>query len=259
MELPSAPTREEIMVVAGARALKDGDFVLVGVGLPQLATMLARKTHAPNLKVALEIGIIGPAPIDTAVGIADPRLWYRAEFMGSTLDVLGSILQRGKVDIGFLSGAQIDQYGNLNSTVVLGDLGKERRINGSGGANDVASLAKETILIMRHERRRFVPKVHYLTSPGYIEGYHERKKIGLYGGGPKMVITNLCVFTFDRETERMKIESVHPGVTPEEVKANTGFEIEIPKNLKTTPFPTSEELKLLREDIDPKHVYIGRN
>lgn len=259
MEHSKAPSKEEIMVVAGARALKDGDFLLVGVGLPQVAAMLARKTHAPNLKIALEIGIIDPVPIDTPVGIADPRLWHQAEFMGGTLDVLGSILQRGKVDVGFLSGAQIDRYGNLNSTVVFDESGKPRRINGSGGANDVASLAKETILIMRHERRRFVSEVHYLTSPGYIKGYHERKKVGLLGGGPKMVITNLCVLTFDRETERMKIDSLHPGVTPEEVRANTGFEIEIPNDLKTTPAPTSEELRLLREVIDPKHVYIGRS
>ncbi len=257
MDQSDKPTKEEMMVVAGARALKDGDFVLVGVGLPQLATMLAKKTHAPNLKIALEIGIIDPAPIDTAVGIADPRMWHQAEFMGSTLDVLGSILQRGKVDIGFLSGAQIDQFGNLNSTLVRADSGKERRINGSGGANDVASLAKETIIIMRHERRRFVPQVHYLTSPGYIKGYHERKNIGLLGGGPKMVITNLCIFTFNQETERMKLESVHQGVSPGDIRANTGFEIEIPKNLKTTPLPTAEDLRLLREEIDPKHVYIG--
>ncbi|MGI0085919.1 MAG: CoA-transferase subunit beta, partial [Nitrososphaerales archaeon] len=191
-------------------------------------------------------------------GIADPRLWHKAEFMGGTLDVLGSILQRGKVDVGFLSGAQIDQYGNLNSTVVINESGKQRRINGSGGANDVASLAKETILIMRHERRRFVPEVHYLTSPGYIKGFHERKKVGLLGGGPRMVITNLCVFTFDPESEKMMLSSLHPGITQEEVKANTGFELEIPNDLKTTPAPTSEELRLLREVIDPKHVYIGR-
>jgi glutaconate CoA-transferase, subunit B len=252
------PTREEIMVVAGARALNDGDFVLVGVGLPLVASIFAKKTHAPNLKIALEIGIIDPVPVDTPVGIADPRLWYRAEFMGGTLDVLGSILQRGKVDVGFLSGAQIDQYGNLNSTVVFSESGKPRRINGSGGANDVASLAKETILIMRHERRRFVSQVQYLTSPGYIKGYHERKEVGLPGGGPKMVITNLCVFTFDRETERMKLDSMHSGVSPDQIKANTGFEIKIPNDLKTTPSPTSEELTLLREVIDPKHVYIGR-
>ncbi|MGI0079992.1 MAG: CoA-transferase subunit beta, partial [Nitrososphaerales archaeon] len=223
-----------------------------------VAAMLARKTHAPNLRIALEIGIIDPVPVDTPVGIADPRLWHKAEFMGGTLDVLGSILQRGKVDVGFLSGAQIDQYGNLNSTVVINESGKQRRINGSGGANDVASLAKETILIMRHERRRFVPEVHYLTSPGYIKGFHERKKVGLLGGGPRMVITNLCVFTFDPESEKMMLSSLHPGITQEEVKANTGFELEIPNDLKTTPAPTSEELRLLREVIDPKHVYIGR-
>jgi glutaconate CoA-transferase subunit B len=256
----NSPTREEIMIATGSRALKDRDLVLVGVGLPQLATILARRTHAPRLKIALEIGVIDPSPIDTALGIADPRLWNKAEFMGSTLDVLGSMLQRGRIDVGFLSGAQVDQYGNLNSTSVrAADSAKERRLNGSGGANDVASLAKETILIMRHERRRFVPNVHYLTSPGYLKGYHERKKVGLCGGGPKMVITNLCVLIFNQETERMELGSVHPGTTLEEVRANTGFEIAVPDGLKTTPLPTREELSLLREDIDPKHVYIGKN
>lgn len=252
------PTKEELMVVAGARALKDRDFVLVGVGLPQLAAMLARKTHAPNLKIALEIGIIDPSPIDTPVGIADPRIWHRAELMGGTLDVLGSILQRGKVDVGFLSGAQIDQYGNLNSTLVINESGKPRRINGSGGANDVASLAKETILMMRHERRRFVPEVHYLTSPGYLKGSHERSKVGLSGTGPKMVITNLCVFNFDSTTQRIKISSVHTGVTPEEVSENTGFDLDIPADLMNTPEPTQEELRLLRDVIDPAHVFIGK-
>jgi glutaconate CoA-transferase, subunit B len=252
------PTKEEVMVTAGARALNDGDFVLVGVGIPQVAAMLARKTHAPNLRIALEVGVINSAPVDTPIGIADPRIWFQAEFMGSTLDVMGAMLQRGKVNVGFLGGAQIDQYGNLNSTLVVNESGNERRLVGSGGANDVASLAKETILVMRHERRRFVSKIHYLTSPGYIAGARERQKVGLPGGGPKMVITNLCVFAFDRGTGRMRVASLHQGVNPAEVVESTGFEIEVPSDPKTTPAPTSEELRLLREVIDPNHVYIGR-
>lgn len=254
----SPPTKEETMIAAGARALKDNYLVVVGVGLPQLSAMLARKTHAPNLDIALEIGVVNPTPVGTPVGIADPRIWNQAELMGSTLDVLGMVLQKGLIDVGFLAGVQIDQYGNLNTTFVADESGRRKRLGGSGGANDLASLAKETIIIMRHERRRFLPKVQYITSPGYISGSHERKRLGLPGGGPKLVITNLCVFGFDEETERMKLVSLHSGVTVEEVKKNTGFEVDIPADLKTTPVPSPEELRLLREVIDPQHVYIGK-
>ena len=253
-----APTKEEIMVTAGARALKDRDLVVVGVGLPQVAAILARKTHAPGLNMVLEIGIINPDPVDTPVGIADPRIWHQAEFMGSTLDVLGAVLQRGMIDVGFLGGVQVDQFGNLNTTLVHDEAGRSRRLVGSGGANDLASLAKETIIIMHHEKRKLLPKVQYVTSPGYVTGSGERRRLGLPGRGPRMVITDLCVFGFDEKSERVKLSSLHPGVTAEEVKENTGFEVEIPKGLKTTPVPTSEELHLLREEIDPGHVYIGK-
>lgn len=246
------------MIAAGARALKDNNLVVVGVGLPQLSVMLARKTHAPNLNIVLELGIINPTPVDTPVGIADPRIWHQAEFMGSTLDVMGMILQRGLVDVGFLGGAQVDQYGNLNTTLVFDESGRRRRLVGSGGANDLASLAKETIIIMRHEKRRFLPKVQYITSPGYISGSHERRKLGLPGRGPRMVITDLCIFDFDGESEKMRLSSLYPGVAVEEVRMNTGFELEVPGDLKTTPVPSSEELRLLREVIDPQHVYIGK-
>ena len=255
----NSPTKEEVMITTGARALNDRDLVVVGVGLPQVAAILARKTHAPNLNIVLEIGVINPTPVDTPVGIADPRIWHQAEFMGSTLDVLGMILQRGLIDVGFLGGVQVDQYGNLNTTWVQDRSGKPRRLVGSGGANDLASLAKRTIIIMRHEMRKFLPNVAYVTSPGYISGSHERSRVGLPGGGPRMVITDLCVFEFDEVSERMKLASLHPGVTVEEVRTNTGFEIDAPEGLKTTPVPTSEELRFLREDIDPKHVYIGKN
>ena len=253
-----APTREEIMVTTGARALKDKDLVVVGVGLPQLAAILARKTHAPGLNVVLEIGIINPNPVDTPVGIADPRIWHQSEFMGSTLDVLGMVLQRGMIDVGFLGGVQVDQYGNLNSTLVYDESGKPRRLVGSGGANDLASLAKETIIIMRHEKRKLLPKVQYITSPGYITGSGERKRLGLPGRGPRMVITDLCVFGFAK-SEKLRLVSLHPGVTAEDVRTNTGFKVDVPDDVGTTPVPGPEELRLLREEIDPQHVYIGKS
>ena len=252
-----APTKEEIMVTMGARALKDNDLVLVGVGLPQVAAVLARRTHAPNLNIVLEIGIVNPSPVDTPVGIADPRIWHQSEFMGSTLDALGMILQRGLIDVGFLGGVQVDRYGNLNTTLVYDESGKPRRLVGSGGANDVASLAKETVIIMRHEKRKLLPKVQYITSPGYIAGSGDRRRLGLPGGGPRLVITDLCVFGFD-SGGKMKIASLHPGVTAEDVRKNTGFEVDVPDGTATTPAPTPEELRLLREEIDPQHVYIGK-
>ena len=252
------PTKEEIMIASGARALKDHDLVVVGVGLPQVAAILARKSQAPNLNIVLEIGIINPNPVDTPVGIADPRIWHQAEFMGSTLDVLGMILQRGRIDVGFLGGVQVDQYGNLNTTWVHDESGKPRRLVGSGGANDLASLAKKTIIIMRHEKRKLISKVPYITSPGYIAGSHERSRLGLPGDGPKMVITDMCVFEFEKESEVMRLASLHPGVTAEDVRANTGFEIGESKGVGTTEVPTSEELRLLRETIDPGHAYIGK-
>jgi acyl CoA:acetate/3-ketoacid CoA transferase beta subunit len=178
--------------------------------------------------------------------------------MGSTLDFLGAILQRGMIDVGFLGGVQVDQYGNLNTTLVHDESGRVRRLVGSGGANDLASLAKETIIIMRHERRKFLQMVQYVTSPGYVTGSGERKRLGLPGKGPRMVITDLCVFGFDEKSENLKLVSLHPGVTSEEVKESTGFEVDIAKDLRTTPIPTSEELRLLREEIDPGHVYIGK-
>lgn len=252
------PTKEEVMITTGARALKDHDMVVVGVGLPQVAAILARKTHAPNLNIVLEIGIINPSPIDTPVGIADPRIWHQAEFMGSTLDVLGMILQRGKIDVGFLGGVQVDQYGNLNTTWVRDASGKPRRLVGSGGANDLASMAKKTIIIMRHERRRFLPKVPYITSPGYITGSHERSRLGLPGKGPAMIITDLCVFEFGQASEKVRLASLHPGATADDVRANTGFEVDVPGGLRNTPAPTPEELRLLRDEIDPDHIYIGK-
>ncbi len=258
MPAPGEPTKEEIMIVTGARALKDKELVLVGKGLPQLSATLAKMSHAPNMKMILEVGVVNSKPIDPTMGVADPRLWYEAEYMSGLVDILGMMLQRGIIDTGFLGGVQIDTYGNLNSTIVMDESGKQRRFIGSGGANDIASLAKRTVIIMKHERRRFLSPVHYVTSPGYLSGGDERKRLGLMGSGPEIVITDLCVFRFNRQTKKLELASTHPGVSFESVQEHTGFEVEKSKDLSGSPLPTERELELLRNVIDPKHQYVGK-
>lgn len=244
-------TREEVMVVAGSRELKDGDIALVGVGLPQASAILAKYTHAPKLKILLEIGIADPKPVHPAIGLGDPRIWYNAAYMGSWLDIMGASLHRGIVDVGFLSGIQVDQYGNINSTMV-GSLEKPvRHFTGSGGANDIASLAKRFIIIMRHEKRRFPKRVDYVTSPGYVDGVEGRKRVSLRPGGPVKVLTDLAVLGFDEKSKKMKLISIHPGVSVKSVVENTGFELIIADKVPTTPPPTIEEQKIMRTVIDP--------
>ena len=175
----------ELMVAAGARELHDGELAVVGLGIPQVAAALAQLTHAPSLVVLNEIGLADPHPIEFGVGNADPRHWYRAAFFGSFIDVMGSVLHRGLVDVGFLGALEVDVYGNANATQVPREGGGVRRFGGGGGANDVASLARATILIVRHEPRKLVEHVHHITNPGFLEGDGARTRAGLRGGGPR--------------------------------------------------------------------------
>ncbi|WP_455278503.1 CoA-transferase subunit beta [[Eubacterium] cellulosolvens] len=250
-------TRKEVMVVAGAHELRDGEIGLIGVGLPQVSGILAKFTHAPKLKVLLELGIVDPRPVHTSSGLGDPRIWYGATCMTDWLDIMGMTLHRGIVDVGFLGGIQVDEYGNLNSTLT-GTLDNPiRHFTGSGGANDIASLAKRTILIMKHEKRRFSKRVDYITSPGYINGANGRKKEGLREGGPAKVITDLAVMGFDDETRRMKLLSLHPGVTLNEVVENTGFDLIIPEQVLSSPPPTIDEQKIIRTIADSTGIFTG--
>jgi|LSQX01.2.fsa_nt_gb acyl CoA:acetate/3-ketoacid CoA transferase beta subunit len=248
-------TTRELMAVAGARELQDNQNVVVGLGLPQVATELARRTHAPHINIILEIGVVNPAPIEPTVGIADPRFWYKSEYFTTFVGAMGQFLHRGLVDVGFLGGLEVDMYGNLNSTLVELPGGGIRHFTGSGGGNDIASLAKKTLVIMPHQKRKFPPKVSYLTSPGYLQGGSSRREAGLKGGGPEKVITDKAVLGFDKKSGRMKLLSVHPGVTIEEVIAHTGFELLIEEVTTTAP-PTENEIRLLREVIDPLRMYI---
>jgi len=245
----------EIMAVAGARELRDGETVVVGLGLPQVATVLARRTHAPGLTSLLEIGVVNMNPVDTPVGLADSRIFYGATCWSGFLDVLGMNLHRGIVDVGFLGALELDRYGNINTTLLRDDSGKVRYFNGSAGGNDVASLAKRVMVIMRHEKRKLPAAVAHLTSPGFAGG-KSRAELGLRGGGPHRVITDMAVLSFDPETREASLLSVHPGVRTEQVVANTGFPLRVPRDVPETPVPSAEELRLLREEIDPRRVYL---
>jgi acyl CoA:acetate/3-ketoacid CoA transferase beta subunit len=246
----------ELMAVAGARELKDGEVIGVGLGLPMIASLLAKRTHAPHLTLLFELGVIDPEPVHTGVGLADPRVWYRAKILSSFVDILGTILHKGLVDVGFLGGLETDAYGNLNTTLLGDPKGKYRHFTGSGGGNDIASCARRTIIIMRHEARKLNEAVSFVTSPGYLRGGGDRKTAGLRGG-PSHVITDKAIFDFDPESKRMRLVSIHPGTTREEVLANMNFQPVVPDDLPTTEPPTAEQIRLIREEIDPDGMYAG--
>ncbi|MBW2031583.1 MAG: 3-oxoadipate--succinyl-CoA transferase subunit B, partial [Deltaproteobacteria bacterium] len=230
--------RGEIMAVTSARALRDGERVLAGTGIPMVAATLAKYTHAPNLSILIEAGYAQAMPVHPFVGTADNRALYRATIFTTALDVNGMTLHRGKVDTGFLTGIEVDVYGNLNLTVAPSWEAPSKRVSGGGGANDIASMAERILVIMKHERRRFPENVSHNTAPGHIDGLDARERAGLRGKGPDLVFTNLAVLGFDKEDKRMNLISLHPGVTLEEVKANTQFELMIPDPVPSTEPPT---------------------
>lgn len=246
----------EIMATAGARELIDGQNIVVGIGLPQIAALLAKNTHAPGLCIINEQGIIDPSPVDPALGMADPRMWYKATYFTSFIGTLGSILHRGKVDIGFLGALEIDQYGNLNSTLIANPDQTIRHFTGSGGGNDIASFAGSIIVIMRHDKRKLQAAVQFNTSPGFISEGNLRHEQGLKGGGPRKVITDKAVMDFEESSGRMKLLSIHPGVKLKDVLDHTGFPLLTEQDTPLTDPPGTEELELLRKVIDPTGIYI---
>jgi len=253
-------TSGELMAVAGAHLINDGDLVICGIGLSEVCTFLAIHTHAPNAKVLMQQGVVEPRPIHSSMGLADPREWLGSKCFTDYIDIMGATLQRGLVDVGMLGGLEVDMYGNVNSTLIGTYDKPERYFTGSGGANDIASLAKKFIVIMRpHEKRRFPERVSFITSPGFISGPGAREKVGLRGGGPYRVITDLAVLGFDEKTKRMMLLAINPKVTVEEVQERTGFELLIPKKVATMTPPTIEEQKIIREILDREGLYTGWN
>ena len=248
----------ELMICAASRNLEDGSAVAVGTGAPCAASMLAQKAHAPNLVIIFEAGGVAPLLPTMPISVGDSRTFYKAVMASGMSDVMETI-QRGLVDYCFLGGAQIDMYGNLNSTVI-GDWDQPKvRFPGSGGANDFGSLAWKIMVITPQDSRRFVEKVDFITTPGYLDGPGAREEAGLpLDTGPHKVITDMAVMGYDPETRRMRVESIHKGRSFGEVQENTGFELLKSPDVIETPEPTEKELTLLREEVDPNRYIIGR-
>ena len=252
-------TPMELMICCAARALEDGKTVAVGTGLPCAAAMLAQRTHAPNLVVMFEAGGVAPQLPTMPISVGDSRTFHRGLMATSMCDIM-QFCQRGLVDYTFLSGAQIDPYGNLNSTLIGGDYEKPKvRLPGSGGANDLASFCWRTLIVMKHDSKKFAAKLDFLTTPGYLTGPGSREAAGLPANtGPYRVITDLAVMGYHAQNKRMQVRSLNPGVTLEQVRANTGFELEIADPLETTAAPTAAELAVLRTEVDPHRYILGR-
>jgi len=249
----------ELMICVAARELIDGSSCGVGTGGPCAAAMLAQKLYAPDLLILFEAGGIGPLLPEMPISVGDSRTTHKAIKAGSMYDIMDACC-RGMVDFTFLGGAQIDMYGNINSTMIGDDHAKPRvRFPGSGGANDFASLCWKTMVITPQDNRRFVEKLDFLTTPGYLNGGSSRDMSGLpRGTGPYRIITNMAVMGFDETSKRMKVISLNPGYTREDVQQNCGFELLWEDRLKDTKPPTEEELRILRDEIDPYRYVIGR-
>ena len=249
-------TLAQLMVTAAAREIADGEVVFVGMRLPLLGFLLAKSTHAKNAVGIYELGIVreslAPEPILTMGDL--PNL-YQAQWLADTADMMG-LLQQGRVDVSFIGGAQVDRFANLNTSYIGGAQNVETRLPGSGGACDLASLAQRHIIIMNHEKRRFVPRVDYITSPGFGDGAGWRQKVGLPRGGPATVITTMGILRFDPQTREMMLVATHPGVTAESVLANTGWPLQVADQLTQTPEPAEEELAMLNR-FDPQGYWTG--
>jgi glutaconate CoA-transferase subunit B len=258
------PTAEynltEMMICTAARLFRDETTCFIGTGIPMLAASLAQRLHAPHIMPIFEFGGMGAILDDLPRAVGEARTFHKALAASGICDIMETA-QRGFVDYGFLGGAQIDPYGNLNSTIIGSQHHPPKvRLPGSGGGNDVGSLCWETIAIMRHDQRRFVPEVDFVTTPGYLEGPGARERAGLpKGSGPIYVVSSLALMGYDRGAQgsfRMRLEAVNPGVSVEQVVENTGFELLIRGEIPTLDPPTDQELQLLREEIDPQKLYI---
>ncbi len=249
----------ELMISLASRYLEDDSIVVVGTGAPCAAAMLAQKLYSPRLMIMFEAGGIGPLLPSMPISVGDSRTFYRA-LAASSMPEIMETCQRGLVDYTFLGGAQIDQYGNINSTMIGKDYKAPKvRFPGSGGANDLGSLCWKTMMITPQDQRRFTEKIDFVTTPGYLTGPGAREEAGLPpGSGPYKVITNLCVIGFDDQTKRMKVESMHPGITKEKIIENTGFELLWADNVTVSDAPKADELKVLRNEVDPYRYIIGR-
>jgi glutaconate CoA-transferase subunit B len=244
------------MAVVAAREIADGEIVFAGTGLPMLGVMLAQRTHAPDCHIIFEAGTCASQLAHLPMSVGDPRVMRGAAMAAGLSEVFTYVLQGGRVDVGFLSGAQVDRFGNINSTSIGVDPRHPSvRFSGSGGACDIACLSRRTIIIALHEKRRFPEKVDYITSPGWLDGGDSRCKAGLVSGGPAAVVTTMGLLRFHPDTKIMFLASYHPGLSPLMVAEQTGFPLDIEFAIETAP-PTENELRILREEVDPERIFL---
>ena len=248
----------ELMIVNSARMLRDGDVVFVGVGQPNLACNLAKQTHAPNLVMIYEAGVIGAEPSHFPLSIGDPTLASGALSICSMYDIFANYLQRGNVDVGFLGGAQIDRFSNINATIIGDDYKNPKvRLPGSGGAELISAWANRCYIMTPHQKRRFPEKVDFMTSAGFLNGREERDASGVRGGGPLAIITDIGFMEPDKNGELI-LTALHPGRVAEEAIEKTGWDLQIAAELKTTEAPSDEELHILYDELDPDGLYLKR-
>jgi glutaconate CoA-transferase subunit B len=245
----------ELMIINASRLLRDGDVVFVGVGQPNLACNLAKRTHAPNLVMIYEAGVIGAEPARLPLSIGDPTLVSGALSVVSMYDIFTLYLQRGNVDVGFLGGAQIDRYGNINATFVGTDYEHPKvRLPGSGGSQEIAAWANRCYIMTPHQKRRFPEKVDFLTSAGFLEGGQDRERMHLRGKGPVAVVTDIGIMEPDN-TGELVLTALHPGKTAQDAIDNTGWTLKIADKLSETEGVHDNELRILREELDPTGIY----
>lgn len=248
-------TPSELMIVSASRALEGSRVVFVGVGLPNIACNLARGDHSPNLELVYESGIFGAHPARLPLSIGDPTLVSDATSAVSMAELFMFYLQGGLVDAALLGGAQIDRYGNLNTTAIGDYANPKVRLPGSGGACEIAINAKKVLIIMRLKQRAFVDRLDFLTSPGHIDGQNTRGKLGLPGAGPELVITDRALFNFDNHSQEMTLFQIAPGESIESIQQEVGWPLLVSENLREMDLPTAEELALIREELDPQGMY----
>jgi glutaconate CoA-transferase, subunit B len=251
-------SKSEMMIVASARQLAGGGVCFVGIGLPNIVCNLAKRTVAPQLDLVYESGVFGASPRRLPLSIGDPTLVSGSTAVCSMFELFAFYLQAGLVDVGFLGAAQIDRFGNINTTVI-GDYDRPKtRLPGSGGACEIAINARQVFVIMRQSARSFVERIDFRTSPGNLGGAEQseriRKEQGWLGRGPSVVVTDLGIYRFD-ETGEMRLESLHPGATVEQVRETIGWDVKVALDVSSTPSPTTEELRLIREELDPGGAY----
>lgn len=251
-------TKREMMAVAAAREIRDGDIVFCGTGISMLAAMAAKHISAPSSVIFFETGAIDSRLEEVPLAVGDSRVMFATCVNGGLADAFATMQNRftGRQVVGIMGAAQIDIFGNLNSTVI-GDYDAPKvRFSGSGGACDVASFVSRTIIFMQHAKRKFVPKLDYLTSPGWIDGSDGRKKAGLPGGGPACVITDMAIMGFDENSRKMVLKGCFDGVSKEDVLENMGFAVDTSRATPVPP-PTAKELAILRDTCDPQRLILG--